>query len=111
VCDWAESTGCHQQALVRYFGETLAAPCGQCSVCLGEKPQLPARRRRAPDLALIQAVREENHQALASPRQLARFLCGISSPRASRARLARHPAFGSQMDAPFSEVLAACESA
>jgi len=111
VCDWAESTECHQQALVRYFGETLAAPCGQCSVCLGEKPQLPARRRRAPDLALIQAVREENHQALASPRQLARFLCGISSPRASRARLARHPAFGSQMDAPFSEVLAACESA
>ena len=111
VCDWAESTECQQQALVRYFGETLAAPCGQCSVCLGEKPQLPARRRRAPDLALIQAVREENHQALASPRQLARFLCGISSPRASRARLARHPAFGSQMDAPFSEVLAACESA
>jgi ATP-dependent DNA helicase RecQ len=54
-------------------------------------------------------MREENHQALTTPRQLARFLCGITSPRASRARLARHPSFGSQMGAPFSEVLAACK--
>jgi ATP-dependent DNA helicase RecQ len=55
-------------------------------------------------------MREENHRALASPRQLARFLCGITSPRASRGKLTRHPAFGSQMATPFSEVLAACES-
>ena len=111
VCDWAGSSGCHQQALVGYFGETLAQPCGHCSACLGEQQALPSRGRTAPDPAVIQATREENHQALSTPRQLARFLCGISSPRASRARLGRHPAFGSQMGAPFSEVLAACESA
>jgi ATP-dependent DNA helicase RecQ len=97
--------------LVGYFGETLAQPCGHCSACLGEQQALPSRGRTAPDPAVIQATREENHQALSTPRQLARFLCGISSPRASRARLGRHPAFGSQMGAPFSEVLAACESA
>ncbi|MGJ3255078.1 MAG: helicase-related protein, partial [Alcanivorax sp.] len=110
VCDWAESAGCHQQALVGYFGETLAQPCGQCSACLGEQPTLPSRHHSPSDPAVIHAMREENHPALASPRQLARFLCGITSPRASRARLARHPSFGSQMGAPFSEVLAACEN-
>ena len=108
VCDWAQSRGCHQQALVGYFGETLEQPCGQCSACLGEIPQLPPRQRSAPDARVIQAVREENHEALASPRQLARFLCGINSPKAGRARLGRHAAFGALMEAPFSEVLAAC---
>jgi ATP-dependent DNA helicase RecQ len=48
----------------------------------------------------------ENHPALTSPRQLARFLCGMSSPATTRARLTRHPACGLLADLPFAEVLA-----
>lgn len=109
VCAWAEGNGCYQQALVGYFGERLPEPCGQCSHCRGVHRPMTARRRRAPDAAVIRAVREEGLPALATPRQLARFLCGISSPRASRARLGRHSAFASLIDAPFADVLAACE--
>ena len=109
VCDWAEGKGCYQQALVSYFGERLPEPCGQCSHCKGEHCPMTARHRRVPDAAVIQAVRQEGHGALATPRQLARFLCGISSPRASRARLGRHSAFASLIDSPFADVLAACE--
>lgn len=110
VCDWAETDTCHQQALVGYFGETLAQPCGQCSACRGEAVSLPARNHALPDPAVIQSLRQERHAALASPRQLARFLCGISSPQAGRARLARHAQFGSHRAVPFAAVLAACES-
>lgn len=109
VCRWAESPGCLQQALVSYFGETLARPCGQCSVCRDGPLRLPPRCQAAPDVAQIQSVRQEGHEALATPRQLARFLCGIGSPKTSRARLGRHPLFGALMDVPFAEVLAACE--
>jgi len=109
VCDWAEGKGCYQQALVSYFGERLPEPCGQCSHCKGEHWPMTARHRRVPDTAVIQAVRQEGHGALATPRQLARFLCGISSPRASRARLGRHSAFAALINAPFADVLAACE--
>ena len=109
VCGWAEGKGCYQQALVSYFGERLPEPCGQCSHCKGEHWPMTARHRCVPDTAVIQAVRQEGHGALATPRQLARFLCGISSPRASRARLGRHSAFASLIDAPFADVLAACE--
>ncbi|BAP14081.1 ATP-dependent DNA helicase RecQ [Alcanivorax sp. NBRC 101098] len=110
VCNWAQSSDCYQRGLVGYFGEQLPQPCGQCSACKGEHQRFPERHRTAPDSAVILAVIAQRHGALATPRQLARFLCGISSPRASRARLARHPSFGSQMEVPFAEVLATCRA-
>ncbi len=108
VADWAQHSRCYQQGLVAYFGETLPKPCGQCSACLGKHAAMPPRHRSEVDMTVIKKVQEEGHKALASPRQLARFLCGISSPKASRARLGRHSAFASLVDAPFSEVLALC---
>jgi len=47
----------------------------------------------------------ERHEALAAPRQLARFLCGIPSPSVSRARLGSHALFGLLSDVPFQQVL------
>jgi ATP-dependent DNA helicase RecQ len=38
-------------------------------------------------------------------RQLARFLCGISSPAVTRDRLTRHDAFARLESIPFSKVL------
>jgi ATP-dependent DNA helicase RecQ len=42
---------------------------------------------------------------LRAKRQLARFLCGISSPAVTRDRLTRHDAFGRLEAVPFSKVL------
>ncbi len=109
VCSWAESSTCLQQSLVSYFGETLARPCGQCSVCRDAPLHLPSRNQIRPDTALIRQMRSENHEALATPRQLARFLCGIGSPKASRARLGKHAQFGALIGAPFADVLGACK--
>ncbi len=111
VADWAQQDGCLQQALVGYFGETLTQPCGQCSVCLGQLVPMPPRQMGQPDLSIIDRLKKEEHAALSSPRQLARFLCGITSPRASRARLGRHPAFASLIEMPFADVLARCQQA
>ena len=48
--------------------------------------------------------------ALRSPRQLARFLCGINSPAATGARLGRHGHFAHLTHLPFQDVLALTES-
>jgi ATP-dependent DNA helicase RecQ len=108
ICQWAGGQHCLQQSLVGYFGENLPAPCGQCSVCRDEPAQLPPRTRQTVDSTLIQSMIHESHDALVQPRQLARFLCGITSPKASRARLGSHPHFGALAEAPFAEVLRVC---
>jgi ATP-dependent DNA helicase RecQ len=47
--------------------------------------------------------------ALATPRQQARFLCGLSSPAGTKAKLMRHPWSGLLSDWRFADVLAWCE--
>ena len=47
-------------------------------------PDLPPPRRRVlgpGEEAILHALKAEGHEALAAPRQMARFLCGISSPQ------------------------------
>ena len=46
------------------------------------------------DLALIDELRKKQFPALRYPRQLTRFLCGITSPAAIRQRLTRREEFG-----------------
>jgi ATP-dependent DNA helicase RecQ len=102
--------------MLRYFGEELEADCGHCGSCVEKKAEpraLPQSQRRTitiDHVAAIQALRDENHAALRAPRQIARFLCGISSPATSRDRLTRHDAFGLLQQHPFADVLAQCES-
>lgn len=108
VCRWAASKSCLQQALVAYFGEQLAEPCGQCSSCKGE-PAVPVRRlRHAPDLSVVRSLQSQPHEALSTARQQARLLCGITSPKLGRARLGKHPAFGALANCRFEDVLKAC---
>ncbi len=115
VVTFAEGGRCLVRRLMEYFGETKPPKCGQCSACLGtgRANRLPATRRpeiTLEDIAAIHSLAAERHPALRTARQLARFLCGLASPAATRARLQRHEAFGRLDAQPFESVLAQVES-
>jgi len=105
----AEHAGCLTRHLLEYFGEERT-DCGHCSRCDGEPTQPLARSSAqslsSSDIQTIRKLRAERHEALRSPRQLARFLCGISSPASTRAKLRNRPEFGLWSSYRFADVLA-----
>lgn len=115
VLAYAEQKSCLSRHLLDYFGESGTSDCNDCSRCrLGEGKALPRTAPLEPGPAEAEIARrlgEEKHPALAHPRQLARFLCGIGSPSASRAGLGRHPDFGTLETLPFRKVLRMLTSA
>jgi ATP-dependent DNA helicase RecQ len=103
---------CQVRALVAYFGEQRSEACGHCSHCLTGAVQLPpASALPAPESvvapAVIAALRAEHPAELGQSRQLARFLCGLSSPATARAKLSRHDSYGALSAHRFADVLAA----
>ncbi len=108
MLQFAEEDGCLTRHLLAYFGQQRE-DCGHCARCLGKTAQpLPPAKYRQPgesDAEPIRQLRAEGHAALAAPRQLARFLCGLSSPATGRARLRGHPMFGRFDSVPFHRVL------
>ena len=109
VLHFADHAGCRTRYLLNYFGEPLPDDCGHCDACLGAKPVLipaaPERKLGPREAATLRALRSERHPALAAPRQIARFLCGLPSPSVTRAKLGRHPQFGAWAGVPFRRVL------
>jgi ATP-dependent DNA helicase RecQ len=108
--------GCQVQALVAYFGELRAERCGHCSHCLnGRSQQLPEPEPRPPIESIVEAaalaeLRSSNPDSLGTSRQAARFLAGITSPATTRARLTRHPLFGTLAERRFLDILAWCKA-
>jgi ATP-dependent DNA helicase RecQ len=103
---------CQVLSLVAYFGEQRSEACGHCSHCLSGAVELPpATTLPAPEAvvapALLAALRAEHPGELGQTRQLARFLCGLSSPATTRARLSRHQSYGALSAHRFARVLAA----
>lgn len=102
--------GCTSRALLNYFGENLVEDCGACGNCLGQHPSdvLPPHVELTEEhRERIRRVRMQKHPALAHPRQLTRFLCGLTSPATGAARLGRHPDFGALAELRFLQVLEA----
>jgi ATP-dependent DNA helicase RecQ len=60
--------------------------------------------------AAVRSLVAEGRPSLRTPRQLARFLCGLTSPATTRERLGRHAAFGVLARVPFADVLAEAET-
>ena len=116
ILNFATAPGCITRRLLAHFGEGLAGEqCGHCHFCRTGQPTSPFILPATPvkpitenGLAAIRALHAEGHTSLASPRQIARFLCGLTSPATSRARLARHPKWGTYATTPFPLVQAAC---
>lgn len=114
VVGFTTHAGCLTNALVGYFGEQRSAPCGHCTFCVtGAAREMPPPRGVTPlpgslDLRAWRALRGEHPEALGDPRQAARFLCGLTSPALTRARLSRHPLFGALGEYRFAELMGFC---
>ncbi len=118
ILDFASASGCITRRLLGYFGEALAEEnCGHCHFCrTGEPaaqitlPATPVAPFTEADSEEIRALIFEEHAALATPRKLTRFLCGLTSPATSRAKLTKRPEFARFTATPFRTVLAQVEA-
>lgn len=112
---------CQVNALSVHFGEMRQQPCGHCEWCLGagrpiELPDSAGPDSVGPDsggkeiepgvLASLKQLAARHPDALQDPLSLARFACGISSPRLTRQKLTHHALFGCCADIAVSHVVA-----
>jgi ATP-dependent DNA helicase RecQ len=112
VAQLAEHAGCIVRYLLHYFGEELGHDCGHCESCLGNSQRmfLTQRSMKVPKLDHQFTVLRHNYlDALSSPRQIARFLCGLNSPLLTQTKLNRHADFGALAEIPFQNVIQAAE--
>jgi ATP-dependent DNA helicase RecQ len=113
MLEHSQGAGCLTGGLLAYFGEELSGVCGHCGRCQGLEPgpiaPVPTRTFGHAEQRMLADLRAEGHAALSHPRRLTRFLCGLTSPSASRAKLAMHTNFGALADVPFARVLAFTE--
>jgi ATP-dependent DNA helicase RecQ len=110
VLELAGHDGCQASFLGAHFGEALAQPCGHCGWCLsgGRAAIIPPRPSNDISSAEWQravAARRQHADKLADPLTFTRFLCGVGSPRLTRARLGGDPNFGLLGHVPFAAVL------
>ncbi len=112
MASFATEPGCLTARLVEHFGAALAPPgtCGHCGPCLGEAPApriTPIGEFTFGPMERVAAARLQNerHPGLASPRQMARFWCGLASPATTKTKLTRDPRYGAWSHVPFATVL------
>ncbi len=100
---------CNSQVLSEHFGQKLETVCGHCSTCSGQSigkvptasyPKVGDSARTAVD-----RLRKMHPDLLGDPRAQARFLCGLTSPKFTRARLSRDSSFGCCAGIPFATVV------
>ncbi len=101
--------GCQGAHLAAHFGEKLSRLCGHCAWCLnGHQPVrlLPAEPGTIDEGLWEQllGVWQDQEEPIDDARALARFACGITSPRLTQTRLSRHPLFGCLAHVRFGEV-------
>lgn len=110
VLDFASLDGCQVSALCAHFDRPLADPCGHCTWCLNGQRPMVARPRASPviDAKVLQQaaqLQQTYPEALAEPYALTRFLCGVTSPKLTRARLSSQALFGALGHVSFPNVL------
>ncbi|MBB3188856.1 RecQ family ATP-dependent DNA helicase [Halomonas cerina] len=109
-----ETEDCLTRRLADWFGDARAPErCGHCSACRGEVARLPAPPLPTPlderdPLALCAPLRallaEADEADAATPALLARFLCGLTSPRLIRLKARRLAGFAALEAYPYAEV-------
>jgi ATP-dependent DNA helicase RecQ len=121
VLELAEHRDCLTRWVLRYFGEEMPVDCGTCTSCQdrakGKPNPAPRALPKSPTptitnehVATIRGLLDARHASLRTPRQLTRYLCGITSPATTRERLTRSGAFGLLERVPFADVLTQLET-
>lgn len=109
VLELLAANQCMAWRLSDHFGENLDAACGRCTACrTGPVEVVRNLTRRSigrSALRALESLRSNHPEQLATSRQQARFLCGLSTPGLTRTRLNREPSFGVCADLPFRDVL------
>lgn len=107
--DWVCLDACQTSALCARFDSPLDKDCGHCSWCDENKAieMLDQENTEISETVLTDAItlRTEHPELLSSPRILTRVLCGLSSPRISKAGLHKSKLFGIAETVPFKHVL------
>jgi ATP-dependent DNA helicase RecQ len=111
VLKYVSANTCRTGYLLNYFGEPLEGTCGHCDVCqnqfAGAMQDITTREIDPAEQSAIVSLKSERHPALSTPRQMARFLCGLNSPATTKAKLRSHPAFAMLEGVPFETILSA----
>jgi ATP-dependent DNA helicase RecQ len=114
VVHLAEEPGCLVRHLLRHFGEDLGRDCGHCSGCLRPASKVIRLAGDVPEVKLnpsqITTLQKTYPQALNTPRQIARLLCGLNSPLITQTKLNKHAEFGRLVEVPFNLVMQSAET-
>lgn len=107
--DWITLNECQTSALTARFDSPLGKNCGHCSWCENKKSvQMDNRLSLEPDTSVVeqaQGLKARYNGTINSPVELARILCGLSSPAISRAKLQKEALFGSCESIGYATVL------
>ena len=113
VVDWISLATCQTSALCERFDHALEKACGHCGYCESKKAVVMNESKDKPiSASVIEDARKlqiEKPNVLATPVDVARVLCGLSSPAISGAKLGKHALFGCCSEIAFSAVLAQLE--
>lgn len=110
VVDQATAEGCQVSRLGAYFGEPLESGCGHCSRCLQQTTSTIEAGRPQREMAdelwdEAKLLLDQHTDLLNSPSRLAKFLCGITSPKLVRAKLTKESLFGAFENVSYRQVL------
>ena len=110
VIDLVRQDNCQVAFLGSHFGEELEKACGHCSRCLDGSKAVQLAERPTPPIgdAIWDAatkLRAQHPDTLGNTQLMARFLCGVTSPKLTRAKLTKDELFGALSHVPFLEVL------
>ena len=109
VIELGSYDGCQVAHLAAHFGEKLPHRCGHCAWCLNSHqpvrllPTEPEGINEGLWKQLLEAWQDQA-KPIDDARALARFACGITSPRLTQTRLSRHPLFGCLSHVRFEEI-------
>jgi len=97
--NWISLDKCQTSALTERFDSALGSDCGHCSWCENKQMVVLDKRGTHPPatevISRALALQENHGNTLSSAVELARVLCGLSSPAISKAKLQRDALFGS----------------
>ena len=116
VVDLIEHEGCQVNSLVGYFGEKRKKPCGHCTYCQTKTAAKIAQGAPLPTIVTIVSetqIREfarKHSEVINSPRQAAKFLCGLTAPAFSKARITKDSLFGILEEYRFQDVMEFCDA-